>query len=85
MNTSECDWHFFESEWESFKMATTIVFPALMEELYSCMAFNLKRLVYDQGGKKDLTYRLGKNHFYVNSEVLGILIWRKKRVTYDKF
>ena len=29
--------------------------------------------------------RLGKNHFFVNSEILGIKICRKKRVNYDKF
>ena len=30
-------------------------------------------------------YRLGKKHFFVNSEIWGMQIWRKKRVNYDKF
>ena len=30
-------------------------------------------------------YRLGKNHFFVNSEILGIQFWRKKCVNYDRF
>ena len=29
--------------------------------------------------------RPGKKHFFVNSEILGIQIWRKKLVNYDKF
>ena len=29
--------------------------------------------------------RLGKNHYIVNSEILGIPMWRKKRRNYDKF
>ena len=29
--------------------------------------------------------RPGKKHFFVNSEILGILIWQKKPVSYDKF
>ena len=33
----------------------------------------------------DVTSKLGKKHFFVNSEILGIQIWWKKRVNYDKF
>ena len=29
-----------------------------------------------------LSVRLGKNHFFVNSEIFRILIWRKKRINY---
>ena len=32
-----------------------------------------------------LVSRLDKNHFCVNSEILELQIWRKKRVNYDKF
>ena len=32
-----------------------------------------------------LKVRLGKKFFFVNSEILGRHIWRKKRVNYDKF
>ena len=35
--------------------------------------------------KAPLVIRLGKKHFFVNSEILGILIWQKKRVNYNKF
>ena len=28
---------------------------------------------------------LGKNHYFVNSEILGMHIWRNKRVNYNKF
>ena len=29
--------------------------------------------------------RLGKNHLFVNSEILGMHIWNEKRVNYNKF
>ena len=29
--------------------------------------------------------RLGKKHFFVNSEILGIQIWREKPVNYNGF
>ena len=29
--------------------------------------------------------RLGKKHFFVNSEILGIQVWWKKCVNYKKF
>ena len=32
-----------------------------------------------------LQVRLGKKHFFVNSEILEIQIWRKKSVNDDKF
>ena len=37
------------------------------------------------GGLGGVASRLGKNHFFVNSEILGLQIWRKKNpVNYDK-
>ena len=51
---SEHDWRFFVSEWEDYKRATGITDQALLDELWSCMAPDLKRLAFDQGGKEAL-------------------------------
>ena len=45
---------------------------------YKCVVI----LDYLMGAAKT---RLGKKHFFVNSDILGIPIWRKKRVNYKKF
>ena len=35
--------------------------------------------------KRQAPHVLGKTHLFFNSEILGIQIWREKRVNYDQF
>ena len=51
MDTSERDWRFFLAEWEDYKRATAVTGVAVLDELWSCMASDLKKLAFDQGGK----------------------------------
>ena len=55
MDTSERDWRFFLDEWEDYKRATAVTGPAVLDELWSCMTSDLKKLAFDQGGKLALT------------------------------
>ena len=55
MDTSEADWRFFLSEWKDYKRVTGITGQAILDELWSCMKGDLKRLAFDQGGKDNLT------------------------------
>ena len=52
---SEHDWRFYLSEWEDYKRAVGVTGQDLLDELWSCMAQDLKRLAFDQGGKESLT------------------------------
>ena len=54
MDNTKRDWRFFLDEWGSYKKATGFVDPGL-DELWSCMAPDLKHLAFDQGGKGDMT------------------------------
>ena len=56
---SEHDWRFFLSEWDDYKRATGISGQNMLDELWSCMVPDLKRLAFDQGGKE-----------FLNTEVL---------------
>ena len=49
---SEHDWRFFLSEWQDYKRATGISGQNMLNELWSCMVPDLKRLAFDQGGKE---------------------------------
>ena len=51
MEMSEHDWRFFLSEWADYKRATGISGQNMLDELWSCMVPDLKRLAFDQGGK----------------------------------
>jgi hypothetical protein len=55
MTTAEPDWRFFLSEWEDYKRVTGVTGQPQLDELWSCMAPDLKRLAFDQGGKENLT------------------------------
>ena len=55
MDTPENDWRFFLSEWEDYKRVTGITGQSVLDELWSCMKGDLKRLAFDQGGKETLT------------------------------
>ena len=46
---TEHDFRFFESEWEFYKRATKITGQTLVNELWSCMSSELKKLAFDQG------------------------------------
>ena len=54
MEMSEHDWRFFLSEWKDYKRATGISGQNMLDELWSCMVPDLKRLAFDQGGKEQL-------------------------------
>ena len=54
MEMTEHDWRFFLSEWQDYKRATGIAEQDLLDELWSCMTPELKRLAFDQGGKDTL-------------------------------
>ena len=51
---SEHDWRFFLSEWKDYTRATGISDQNLLDELWSCMSPDLRRLAFDQGGKDEL-------------------------------
>ena len=55
MDTPEADWRFYLSEWKDYKRVTGIVGQSVLDELWSCMKGDLKRLAFDQGGKETLT------------------------------
>ena len=55
MDTTEADWRFFISEWDDYKRVTGITGQSILDELWSCMKGDLKRLAFDQGGKETLT------------------------------
>ena len=46
---SEHEFRFFESEWNLYKRATGIKGQTLVDELWSCMSSDLKKLAFDQG------------------------------------
>ena len=46
---SEHDFRFFESEWGRYKRAAGITGQTLVDELWSCMSSDLKKLAFDQG------------------------------------
>ena len=46
---SEHNFRFFESEWNLYKRATGIQGQTLVDELWSCMSSDLKKLAFDQG------------------------------------
>ena len=46
---SEHEFRFFESEWNLYKRATGIQGQTLVDELWSCMSSDLKKLAFDQG------------------------------------
>ena len=54
LDTSERDWRFFLAEWDDYKRATGVTGLALLDELWSCMASDLKKLAFDQGGRTTL-------------------------------
>ena len=47
-------WRYYVSEWEDYKRATGIKGQDVLDELWSCMTADLKRLAFDQGGKETL-------------------------------
>ena len=51
LEMSEHDWRFFLSEWADYKRATGVSGQNMLDELWSCMVSDLKRLAFDQGGK----------------------------------
>ena len=55
MDTTEADWRFFISEWDDYKRVTGITGQSILDELWSCVKGDLKRLAFDQGGKDTLT------------------------------
>ena len=51
---SEHDWRFFLSEWQDYTRATGVTGQYLLDELWSCMSADLRRLAFNQGSKEDL-------------------------------
>ena len=51
---SEHDWRFFLSEWKDYVRATGVSEQNLLDELWSCMSPDLRRLAFDQGSKDTL-------------------------------
>ena len=51
---SEHDWRFFQSEWLDYTRATGVTGQHLLDELWSCMSADLRRLAFNQGSKEDL-------------------------------
>ena len=51
---SEHDWRFFLSEWEDYKRATGVSGQHMLDELWTCMTPDIRRLAFDQGGKTSL-------------------------------
>ena len=51
---SEHDFRFFQSEWNLYKRATGIQGQTMVDELWSCMSSDLKKLAFDQGGVDSL-------------------------------
>ena len=51
---SEHDWRFFQSEWKDYTRATGVTGQHLLDELWSCMSADLRRLAFNQGSKEDL-------------------------------
>ena len=49
-NMSEHDFKFFQNEWALYVRATHIAGQTLVDELYSTMSPELRKLAYDQGG-----------------------------------
>ena len=54
LDMTEHDFRFFESEWELYKRATKIAGQTLVDELWSCMSSELKKLAFDQGDVQTL-------------------------------
>jgi hypothetical protein len=54
LDMTEHEFRFFQSEWSSYKRATGISGPALMDELWITMSTDLKKLAFDQGDKHTL-------------------------------
>ena len=50
----EHNWRFFQSEWQDYTRATGVSGQHLLDELWSCMSADLRRLAFDQGSKDDL-------------------------------
>ena len=51
---SEHEWRFFLSEWGDYKRATGVSGQHMLDELWSCMSADMRRLAFDQGGKTSL-------------------------------
>ena len=54
LDMTEHDFRFFESEWELYKRVTKISGQTLVDELWSCMSPELKKLAFDQGDVQTL-------------------------------
>jgi hypothetical protein len=54
LDMTEHDFRFFVSEWELYKRATKIAGQTLVDELWSCMSSELKKLAFDQGDVQTL-------------------------------
>ena len=52
---SEHEFKFFQNEWNLYVRATQVQGQALVDELYSTMSAELRKLAYDQGGVEALT------------------------------
>ena len=52
---TEHDFKFFENEWLLYKRATQIAGQTLVDELYSTMSADLRKLAYDQGDITQIT------------------------------
>ena len=52
---TEHDFKFFENEWLLYKRATQITGQTLVDELYSTMSADLRKLAYDQGDITQIT------------------------------
>lgn len=53
---SEHDWRFFLSEWEDYKRATGVENQHMLDELWSCMTPDIRRLAFDQGAQDQPGY-----------------------------
>ena len=54
LDMTEHEFKFFENEWKLYKRATNISGQTLVDELYSTMSPDLKKLAYDQGDVEKL-------------------------------
>merc|ERR1711873_129508 len=52
---SEHDFKFFENEWTLYKRATNLTGQTLIDELYSTMSDDLRKLAFDQGDVAAIT------------------------------
>ena len=54
MDMTEHKFMFFTNEWHLYKRATNIASQTLVDELYSTMSPDLRKLAYNQGDVEDL-------------------------------